>query len=266
MTASSKGGISDCSSAVEKRRMRPLSESPLSDEDQRGLLERARKAIVEVVCHDRFPDLPPAVGRLAEPGGAFVTLRCNAGLRGCIGRTDAVHALAETVVQCAITAASHDLRFKPLRAEDMAGLEIEISVISELRRAMPGEIKLGVHGIEVTRGDNRGLLLPQVAVEPRWSTAEFLRAACRKARLEEDAWCSPDTKLFAFTAEVFSDVSLVATGEAAGDLNSPTAWSCGRSDQSGTESRRTVVGGQSGRPEIIRARRNHQGRSAFCSG
>lgn len=195
--------------------MRPLSDPPLSEEDQRALLGRARQAILELVCHSRLPDLLPAVGRLAEPGGAFVTLCCHGRLRGCIGRTDAAHALAETVVQCAITAASHDPRFKPLRAEDMAGLEIEISVISELRPVTPGEIELGIHGIEVSRGDNRGLLLPQVAVGQRWSTTEFLHAACRKARLEEDAWRHPETKLFAFTAEVFSDISLVATEEAA---------------------------------------------------
>src|SRR5487761_1011727 len=112
--------------------MHPPSDSPLSDEDRQELLARARQAIFDTVSGLSFPDLPPAVGRVADPGGAFVTVRCNGNLRGCIGRTDAAHALAETVVQCAITTALQDPRFKPLRMEELTGLQIEISVVSEL--------------------------------------------------------------------------------------------------------------------------------------
>src|SRR4029077_11466109 len=97
----------------------------LSDEDRRALLARARQAIFETVSCLRFPDLSRAIGPLADPGGAFVTLRCHGKLRGCIGRTDASHALAETVVQCAITAALQDPRFNPLRMEELTALEIE---------------------------------------------------------------------------------------------------------------------------------------------
>jgi AmmeMemoRadiSam system protein A len=193
--------------------MHLLSDPLLSDEDRRALLARARRAIFETVSCLSFPDLPPAAGRLAEPGGAFVTLRCNGRLRGCIGRTAAAHALAETVVQCAITAALQDPRFKPLRAEEMAGLEIEISVVSEPRPVRPEEIELGIHGILVSRGASRGLLLPQVAREHNWSATQFLEAACRKARLGAGAWRDPETKLFAFTAEVFSEISLVPLDE-----------------------------------------------------
>jgi len=160
-----------------------------------------------------LPDLPAAVGRLAEPSGAFVTLRCNGRLRGCIGRTDLAHALAETVAQCAITAALRDPRFGPLCKEEMAGLEIEISVISEPRPAAPEEIQTGIHGIVISRGARRGLLLPQVATERGWSTMKFLEAACEKAGLQADAWRDPETRLFTFIAEVFSDASLVPLGQ-----------------------------------------------------
>jgi AmmeMemoRadiSam system protein A len=193
--------------------MRPLSDPPLSDEDRRALLARARQAIIETVSRLRLPELPPAVGRLADPGGAFVSLRCDGRLRGCIGRMDAALALAETVAQCAITAALQDPRFKPLRLEEMAGLEIEISVISELRPVRVEEIELGVHGILLSRGNSRGVLLPQVPRELNWSTTQFLEAACRKARLEAGAWGDPETKLFAFTAEVFSETDLVVSEE-----------------------------------------------------
>lgn len=196
--------------AVEKRRMHPRSE--LSDEDRRALLASARRAIFETLTSMNVPDLPPAVGRLAEPAGAFVTLRCNGRLRGCIGRTDAAHSLGEIVAQCAITAALQDPRFGALPIEELAGLEIEISVISQLRPASPEQIQRGVHGIVVSRGASRGLLLPQVAIERGWSALQFLEAACQKAGLEAGAWRDPETKLLTFTAEVFSEASLLFAG------------------------------------------------------
>ena len=186
--------------------MLPLSDPQLSDDDRRALLARARQAISEAVCEQRLPDLPPPSQRLAEPGGAFVTVRCGGKLRGCIGRVNAVHALAETVAQCAIGAALQDPRFGPLGPDEIARLEIEISVVSELRPIKPEEVEVGIHGIVVSRGAGRGLLLPQVAVERNWSAAQFIEETCRKAGLEPSAWRDPETELFAFTAEVFSEL------------------------------------------------------------
>jgi AmmeMemoRadiSam system protein A len=191
--------------------MHPRSE--LSDEDRRALLASARQAIFETLTSMNVPDLSPAVGRLAEPAGAFVTLRRNGRLRGCIGRTDAAHSLVEIVAQCAITASLRDSRFGPLSIEEMAGLEIEISVISELWPGSPEQIQPGVHGIVVSRGASRGLLLPQVAIERGWSVTQFLEAACQKAGLEADAWRDPGTKLLTFTADVFSEASLLPVGQ-----------------------------------------------------
>jgi AmmeMemoRadiSam system protein A len=188
----------------------------LSEEDRRILLSRARQAILETICRSRFPDLPSVSGRLAQPGGAFVTLRCAGKLRGCIGRAEAAHELAETVLQCAITAASQDPRFKPLCPEELAPLEIEISVLSEPYPVRPEEIELGIHGIIAVCGASRGLLLPQVAIERNWSAMQFLEAVCRKAQLKPDAWRDPETKLFAFRAEVFSDAGLLAQEETRG--------------------------------------------------
>lgn len=185
----------------------------LSEEDRRTLLSRARQAVSQTVWRLRFPDLPAPTGRLAEPGAAFVTLRCNGKLRGCIGRTDATLQLEETVLQCAITAASQDPRFKPVCPEEVARLEIEISVLSDSRPIRPEEIAPGMHGIIVIRGGSRGLLLPQVATERNWTAMQFLDAACRKANLEADAWRDPETTLLAFTTEVFSDAEVCAQRE-----------------------------------------------------
>jgi AmmeMemoRadiSam system protein A len=195
------------------------SDLALSDGDRLTLLALARKAILETVSSSNFPDVSLLTGRLAEPQGAFVTLRWDGKLRGCIGQPDAAHGLAETVVQCAITAALRDPRFGPLRVEEIDALEIEISVISELRPVRPEEIELGTHGIVVTSGGTRGLLLPQVALERNWSVTQFLQATCRKARLQANAWREPDTKLFAFTAEVFSDAGALTVEPTRGRFN-----------------------------------------------
>jgi len=189
--------------------MPPRSDFRLSDKDRRTLLALARRAIFEMVSRRDFPDLFPPQGRLAEPGAAFVSVRCNGKLRGCVGRTSFDNPLAEIVVQCAIGAAFQDQRFRPLGHEDMDGLQIEISVLSELLPLSPGEIEVGVHGILVIRNANRGLLLPQVAMERNWSAERFLEEACRKAELALDSWRDPETKLFAFAADVFCESSLV---------------------------------------------------------
>jgi len=201
--------------------MHQRSDLPLSEEDRRALLARARQAILDIVSSSSFPDLFSAAGRLGERRGVFVTLRLNGKLRGCIGQPDAVHGLAETVVQCAITAALRDPRFRPLPAEEIGALVIEISVLSELHPIRPEEIELGTHGIVLTGGGRRGLLLPQVARERNWSVTQFLEAACQKACLEAGSWREPETKLFAFTAEVFSDGALAADSRPGGKFNGP---------------------------------------------
>lgn len=193
--------------------MLPHSDFRLSGEDRLALLALARHAISEVVVHRDFPDLPPLSGRLAEPGAAFVSVQCNGKLRGCVGRTSSDNTLAETVVQCAISAALQDPRFQPVGNEELASLQIEISVLSELLPASPNEIQVGLHGILVVCDANRGLLLPQVAVERKWSAERFLEEGCRKAGLPLHAWRDPRTKLCAFKADVFSEATLTAPSE-----------------------------------------------------
>jgi AmmeMemoRadiSam system protein A len=182
---------------------------PLSGDVRRSLLLIAHQAIHSAVVLCEFPSLPPAApGPLARPAGAFVTLHLHGQLRGCIGRVDAVDPLATVVSSCAISAALHDSRFKPVAADEVADLEIEISVLSEMLPIAANDLVPGVHGLVVSRGTHRGLLLPQVATERNWDSQRFLEETCAKAGLPCDSYTLPGTHIEAFTAEVFSDSDL----------------------------------------------------------
>lgn len=184
--------------------------SRLSNEDRFTLLELARRAIVSVVSEKRIPDLPTYTGALSVPGGAFVTLHRSGRLRGCVGQVEHPGPLAETVVRAAINAALHDARFPPVAANDLVNLEIEISVLSPLEPITPEAVIVGLHGLMIVRGESRGLLLPQVAAERQWSAPQFLEETCAKAGLPNDAWKIPAARIYAFTAEVFSEASVRA--------------------------------------------------------
>lgn len=183
--------------------------NPLADEERRALLELARRAITEATLHDRLPDIPRLEGALARPAGVFVSLHSCGRLRGCIGQIEGVLPLTEGVARCAVAAAQEDPRFSPVTAAEISQLEIEISVLSPLESIAPEQIEAGRHGLLVSQGPYRGLLLPQVATQFHWSRERFLEETCVKAGLDRDAWRDPATRIFAFTAEVFSEDELL---------------------------------------------------------
>ena len=177
----------------------------LSNYDKNALLQNARRSLVETIVHGRRwkPDTP--TGILAERRGAFVTLHLRGKLRGCVGQVETHQSLAETVARCAISAAREDDRFNPVQPDEVAQLTIEISVLSPPKLITPNEIQIGMHGLIVECGRFRGLLLPQVATERKWTAEKFLSETCVKAGLPSDAWKSGETQIFGFTAEVFSE-------------------------------------------------------------
>lgn len=179
--------------------------SPLDKSEKQALLEIARKAIFFALTGNRRPEISPLAGALGAPGGAFVTLRKGSRLRGCIGRIAAEEPLAVVVSECAVAAATEDPRFSRLRVDDMADLDIEISVLSEPQETKPDHIQPGKHGLIISGNGRRGVLLPQVAVEHRLSRERFLEETCRKAGLLPNAWREPGIQIETFTAEVFSD-------------------------------------------------------------
>src|SRR3989304_6034275 len=142
--------------------------SPLSSAERRELLTLARRAIDAAVQRRPPPELSFALPLLAVPSGAFVSLHQRGRLRGCIGQIDASQPLALTVARCAVAAAMEDPRFSPVTPDDLSGLEIEISVLSPLVPVRPEEIEVGKHGLLVSRGGQRGPLVPPGATQFHW--------------------------------------------------------------------------------------------------
>jgi len=181
----------------------------LSEADHQALLRLARDAIVEAVCHSRLPEEIPQQGIFGEPRSLFVSLHTGTHLRGCIGTMEP-EALGQAVVRCAVSAAAQDPRFSPVLPEELSALRIEISLLSPPMPIRQEEIEIGRHGLLIQLGGQRGVLLPQVAVQHAFSVMRFLEETCRKAQLPPDAWKDPETQVFAFTCEVFSELELAA--------------------------------------------------------
>jgi len=177
----------------------------LSDADRRAALQLARTTVVEALSHRKLPEVFPREGVFAERRGVFVTLHVGKRLQGCIGVIEANEPLGEAIVRCAASAALEDPRFAPMKPEGLAELSIEISLLSQLEPLAPEFIEIGRHGLLVQLHAQRGLLLPQVAIEHHLSREQFLEETCRKAGLGREAWRDPEARLFAFTCEVFSE-------------------------------------------------------------
>jgi len=176
---------------------------PLSDSHRSSLLEVARQS-VRIAATEKRRHQPVPIPGLHEPRAVFVTLYMRESLRGCIGSVVARYPLYRAVAEAAYSAAVEDPRFPPVQIEEVPELRIDISVLSPFRDITPEQIVVGEHGLLVSRGRQRGLLLPQVAVEHRLSALRFLEETCRKAGLPPDAW-KHGASIQAFTAEVFGE-------------------------------------------------------------
>jgi AmmeMemoRadiSam system protein A len=177
----------------------------LSDSQKKILFTLARQSIeAELKLRSEIDSFSDEF--LAEFAAVFVTLRMDEELRGCIGSVHAVESLRDAIVHSAYSAAFRDPRFPALTKEEYPLIDLEISVLSPFQKIEnPEEVIPGVHGLMITRGYHRGLLLPQVAMEYNWDRETFLGHTCDKAGLPFDAWKDPQTTIEVFTAEVFSE-------------------------------------------------------------
>ncbi len=180
-------------------------DNALTKEQQDFLLSLARKAITHYLEKGTPPDIETEDKELKKKRGAFVTLKVEGQLRGCIGYPLPFKPLYETIIDAAISAATKDFRFPSLELKELSNTEIEISLLS-LPRPIHNisEIVVGRHGIIVSKGPHKGLLLPQVPLEWDWDLETYLNHGCLKAGLEEDAW-RKGAHIEIFSAQVFSE-------------------------------------------------------------
>jgi AmmeMemoRadiSam system protein B/AmmeMemoRadiSam system protein A len=179
----------------------------LNEAQRKRLLQIARESITSFVRDGKRKDFSEKDPLLNAEMGAFVTLHENGDLRGCIGNMAAAGPLYRTVASMAIEAATEDPRFPTLSAGEIDKVDLEISVLSPMKRVSgPDEIRIPGHGVVVRSGFRGGVYLPQVATETGWGKEEFLTSLCaHKAGLPPDAWKDPATELYVFTAEVFGE-------------------------------------------------------------
>lgn len=161
-----------------------------------AILEVARQGVAYAVRHGApmpiDPELHPP--ELRRPGATFVTLRRAGKLRGCVGSLEAQHPLVVDLAENAFRAACADGRFPPLREDELADLEVHVSVLSPLERLevasekeLLERLRPGVDGLVLTDGSHRGTFLPEVwrsLPDPR----AFVRELKRKAGLPLDHW------------------------------------------------------------------------------
>jgi AmmeMemoRadiSam system protein A len=212
-----------------------------SEADRHAILKFARRVVVDAVTLGRLPERVPTDGIFGEHRGVFVTLRNSGRLRGCIGVVEADTPLGDSVARCAAGAALQDPRFIPMRVADLALLQIEVSLLSQPQPIDINDIEIGRHGLIVSSGDRRGLLLPQVAVEHQLDREQFLSETCRKAHLLRDAWRDARTRILGFTCDVFADPDSEQVAAGANDQNTSAENKNPRDVESRGSEKPTVV-------------------------
>jgi uncharacterized protein (TIGR00296 family) len=192
----------------------------LTQDEGEFLVKLARKAVGQYLTTGKIPKMPKNVSpKLKERCGVFVTINSveqggEHELRGCIGLPYPTNMLAEAVIESAISSATQDPRFYPMKAEELDQVVFEVSVLTPLEpvevenpREYCSKIKVGRDGLVIERSYCKGLLLPQVPVEWKWDEETFLCQCCVKAGLPPDSWLLKDTKIYKFQAIIFEEVS-----------------------------------------------------------
>jgi hypothetical protein len=190
-----------------------------SNDEGEYLVKLARQAITDYLVGNRRMAVPSGINeKLLTKCGVFVTLnvtrRGTDELRGCIGYPTPVFPLADATIDSAISAATKDPRFPPVRKDELDDITLEVSVLTppsliKVRDPVeyPTKVQVGRDGLIVENGWFKGLLLPQVPVEWKWDSEEFLAHCCMKAGLPSDAWVLPGTKIYKFSCIIFKELT-----------------------------------------------------------
>ncbi len=189
----------------------------LTQEEGELLVKLARRSTTEYLHNKRHISVPSDISeKLMQPCGVFVTINSlgkhGTELKGCIGLPYATTPLAQAIIEAAVSSATEDPRFQPVKIKELDEVVFEVSVLTppEIVKTLkatdyPSKVKVGKHGLIVERGMYKGLLLPQVPVEWKWDEQEFLCQCSMKAGLPPDCWLMNGTKIYKFEAIVFEE-------------------------------------------------------------
>jgi hypothetical protein len=181
----------------------------LNNDEKQALLEVARDTL-ECCVKGQKPELKSGEYTLSQTlkkkRGVFVTLNKNGNLRGCIGHIQPREQLFDAVIDNTINSSMNDGRFKPVSEDELSDIEIDISVLSPIKKISGADKFItGKHGIIIRLGNMSAVFLPQVATEQGWDREETLAHLCNKAGLPSYAWKDEEMEFFVFTAEVFHE-------------------------------------------------------------
>jgi uncharacterized protein (TIGR00296 family) len=189
----------------------------MTDMDDGTAAVRIARTVMAAEVSGGTPDIE-CLETFSRPAGVFVTIRKypSGDLRGCIGYPEPVFPLIEALVRSA-RGACRDPRFPDLRRNELDSVTAEVTILSGPER-MTGDkqrllrdVVIGRDGLMIESAGRRGLLLPQVPGEWGWDTKEYLENLSMKAGLRKDAWERPDSVIYSFTGEIFSET--VPNGE-----------------------------------------------------
>jgi AmmeMemoRadiSam system protein B/AmmeMemoRadiSam system protein A len=142
--------------------------------------------------------------------GAFVSAKRQGHLRGCCGHIAENLTLVDAVERAALRTAADDLRFPRISPLELAYLDLETWILHQPKLIQgrghdrANEVEIGRHGLQIARGQNRGLLLPGVATENNYTPEQFLQQVCLKAGLPPTMWIEEETRLWTFEGTVIS--------------------------------------------------------------
>jgi AmmeMemoRadiSam system protein B/AmmeMemoRadiSam system protein A len=142
--------------------------------------------------------------------GAFVSAKRQGHLRSCCGHIAKNLTLADAIEHAAMRTAADDLRFPRISPLELSCLDLETWILYQPRLVAgkghdrAKEVEIGRHGLQIARGQNRGLLLPGVATENNYTAEQFLQQVCLKAGLPPTMWIEDETQLWTFEGTVIS--------------------------------------------------------------
>jgi hypothetical protein len=185
----------------------------ISEKDGQILVKTARMVVTDYLKNGSKTELGKKFQEdFSFNSGVFVTLNNPLGLRGCIGYPLPDKKLFNALEEAAISAATEDPRFPPVKFEELDSITFEVTVLTPPTKIEVSDsqeylskIKIGQNGLIVKYGYNSGLLLPQVPVEYGWNEKEFLEYTCEKAGLPKEYWQKEDVEILKFEGIVFKE-------------------------------------------------------------